>query len=179
MTILDRVDHLDRRVDDAIERWRGTRALDAVFVAASELGDFSLVWHLANTARGLLGDRRATDRSFAFAAMLGAESLIVNQGIKRLVGRQRPTVSGDPRLQVRTPSTSSFPSGHASAAFFAASVLSATTSRRCAPLWFGIAAVVASSRAYVRIHHASDVIGGAVVGLGLAAIARRAGMVGR
>ena len=40
-------------------------------------------------------------------------------------------------------------------------------------LWFKIAAVVGISRAYVRIHHPSDVVGGAVVGLLLGFVGRR------
>jgi len=46
--------------------------------------------------------------------------------------------------------------------------------KRSAPLWWTLASVVAVSRAYVRIHHASDVVAGAVVGVGLGAIAIRA-----
>ena len=44
---------------------------------------------------------------------------------------------------------------------------------RTAPLWFGVAGAVATSRAYVRIHYPSDVVAGAVVGavLGQGAIA--------
>ncbi|MFM7044986.1 MAG: phosphatase PAP2 family protein [Ilumatobacteraceae bacterium] len=160
----------DHRADAALERLRGRRPPDQTMVAASELGDFALVWHIAGAARGLTGDTRAT-QAFVFAVLLGAESLLVNQGIKRLFRRARPTASGDPRLTVRAPSTSSFPSGHASSAFFAATLLTAWDGAALAPLWFGIAVVVAVSRAYVRIHHASDVIGGMAVGaaLGLAA----------
>ena len=81
---------------------------------------------------------------------------------------------------MREPSTSAFPSGHASSAAFAATILSAWDGQRSRPLWWTLAAIVGTSRAYVRIHHASDVIGGAVVGAGLGAIAvrvlRRAGM---
>ena len=40
-------------------------------------------------------------------------------------------------------------------------------------LWFTIAAVVGISRAYVRIHHGSDVIGGVVVGVLLGFVGRR------
>jgi hypothetical protein len=39
------------------------------------------------------------------------------------------------------------------------------------PAWFALACVVAISRAFVRIHHASDIIGGAILGLGLAQVA--------
>ena len=67
--------------------------------------------------------------------------------------------------------TSSFPSGHASAAFTAAGVLS--QGDPLWPLYYGVAVVVASSRVYVKIHHASDVVAGAAIGIGLAAIARR------
>ena len=33
------------------------------------------------------------------------------------------------------------------------------------PIWLGVAAVVAASRVHVKIHHASDVVGGAVIGV--------------
>jgi undecaprenyl-diphosphatase len=61
--------------------------------------------------------------------------------------------------------TSSFPSGHASAAFFSAAILTTATGRSLAPVWYSTAAIVATSRAYVRIHHPSDVIGGAAAGV--------------
>ncbi|MDE0217521.1 MAG: phosphatase PAP2 family protein, partial [bacterium] len=69
--------------------------------------------------------------------------------------------------RLRQPLTSSFPSGHASAAVVAAALLS--ESRRCRRPFWAAASVVAASRVYVRIHHASDVVVGALVG---AAIAR-------
>jgi undecaprenyl-diphosphatase len=116
------------------------------------------------------------------AISLGAESLLVNQGLKRVFRRPRPTPAGDPRYPVRRPLTSSFPSGHASAAAFTTVVLTGWDGRRSAPLWGTLGAVVASSRAYVRIHHASDVVAGAATGtvLGLAAraIIRRTGIIG-
>ncbi len=43
-----------------------------------------------------------------------------------------------------------------------------------APLYYGIGAVVASSRVYVKMHHASDVVAGAALGVVLARIANRA-----
>jgi membrane-associated phospholipid phosphatase len=39
------------------------------------------------------------------------------------------------------------------------------------PVYFAVAAVVATSRAYVRIHHASDVLGGALLGVALGLLA--------
>jgi undecaprenyl-diphosphatase len=165
------VDEFDQHVDDLLETWRSSPELAKTFTVASHLGDFSLIWHLVGVARGVTSDKRA-QQALVLSALLGAESLFVNQGVKRLFRRERPTTSGDERFEVRTPSTTSFPSGHASSAFFAATILSTWGGRRTAPLWFGLAGVVAVSRAFVRIHHASDVIGGMVLGCGLGMLVR-------
>lgn len=167
----ERVDQFDERVDALLEKWRSSNAWGQLFTAASHLGDFSLIWHLVGAARGVTSDKRA-QQALVLSVLLGAESLFVNQGVKRLFRRDRPTVSGDDRFDVRTPSTSSFPSGHASSAFFAATILSTWGGRRHAPLWFGVAGLVAISRVFVRIHHASDVIGGALLGCGLGLVVR-------
>jgi membrane-associated phospholipid phosphatase len=165
------VESFDRWADGVLEHLRGHPIADHVFTAASEVGDFSLVWHLVGATRGLTSDHHA-NQAFVFSALIGAESLVVNQGIKRLFRRVRPTEAGDPRYPVRKPSTSSFPSGHASAAFFAATVLTGWDGWAWAPLWFGLAGIVGTSRAFVRIHHPSDVVGGAAVGLALGIAAR-------
>jgi membrane-associated phospholipid phosphatase len=154
----------DAWVDEQLERLRGVRAADVVFESASHLGDWSLIWHLTAAVRGVTSERRSR-QAFELAALLAVESLLVNQGIKRIFRRNRPTETGDERYNVRRPSTSSFPSGHASAAFFAAGVLSSLGGRRSAIGWYSLAIVVAVSRVYVRIHHASDIVGGAVVGV--------------
>ena len=161
----------DAMADRRLEELRSSPVAGRIFTTASHLGDWSLVWHLIGVTRGLTGERRAA-QAVALSALLGAESLIVNQGVKRLFRRERPTDSGDERFSVRTPSTSSFPSGHASSAAFAATVLTTLDGKKSAPLWFGIAAVVGTSRAFVRIHHASDVIGGAAVGVSLGLLVR-------
>jgi undecaprenyl-diphosphatase len=167
-----RVAAFDRWADEQLERLRGHPAADFLFTNVSHLGDFSVLWHIIGLTRGLTSDERA-DQAIALAGVLGVESLLVNQGIKRLFRRVRPTESGDERYDMRHPSSSSFPSGHASSAFVAATVLTSWGGRRTAPLWFGLATIVGLSRAYVRIHHASDVIGGAAVGLVIGRIAVR------
>lgn len=168
----DRVAAFDDAVDRALDRLRGNSVADRFFYGLSEAANMSALWHLAGLTgipgRGKPGGREA----LRLTTLLGAESLLVNQGVKRLFNRRRPIHEGERPHDLRTPLTSSFPSGHASSAFFAASLLSA--SRGKAPLWFGLAGLVALSRPYVRIHHASDVVAGAGVGLALAAVAKRA-----
>lgn len=164
------VDAFDAQVDELLEALRGHPLADKLFLGASHAGDWSAIWHVLSLSRGLLRGR--PDQVVALAIAIGAESLIVNQGVKRLFRRERPTTEGDTRYAVRRPSTSAFPSGHASAAAFAASAFIAWDGRRWAPWWVTVATVVGVSRAYVRIHHASDVVGGAVVGYALARLAR-------
>ena len=95
---------------------------------------------------------------------MGIESLILNQGIKPFFKRERPTVKGDTRFKIRKPRTSSFPSGHASSAFFAAVVLTRWSTWPAIATWFVFAIIVATSRVAVRIHHATDIFAGALIG---------------
>lgn len=160
----------DEAFEVLFERTRGDRRWHALFTVASELGDWSVLWHLIGVTAGVVDGRRVDD-AFALSAVLGAESLLVNQGIKRLFHRPRPPAEALP-AGVRRPTTSSFPSGHASAAFCAAAVLS-TKLPAGRPLWYGAATVVAASRVHLKLHHASDVVAGVAVGVALGAIAKR------
>ena len=165
------------RFDDAVDDWwgehlRGRPAIDRLFYLASHLGDFSLIWFMVGAAQGLRSDRD-TKAFVRLAVVLGLESLAVNQGIKRLFSRPRPVIEDPHPHSVRKPLTSSFPSGHSSAAFTAAGILAAKDDP-LTPLYVAAAAVVATSRIHTRMHHAADVVAGAGLGLAFAAIARKA-----
>lgn len=166
------VARFDAACDRLLEPVRRTRAAQALFGSASAAGDFSIVWHVTGLLLAIGSTERLREAVF-LSCSLGVESLVVNQGVKRIFRRERPTESGDERFAVRTPSTSSFPSGHASSATFAAMILVSFTGWPEGWVFVTVAVVVALSRVMVRIHHASDVIGGAAVGalLGLAALA--------
>lgn len=166
----------DARVDRLIEPVRNVRVVVLVFTVASAVGDFGLIWHGIGLIRAIGSMERFTD-ALIFSSMIGLESLILNQGIKQFFRRSRPTERGDDRFAVRTPRTSSFPSGHASSAFFAALVLTHWVTWPWTVLFYLLAVIIATSRVGVRIHHASDVLAGAVVGtalgvIGLAVLAR-------
>jgi undecaprenyl-diphosphatase len=162
----------DTTVDAVFERLRDNRAVDRVFYVASALADWSLIWHAIGFTQAVTDRRRVPDM-VRLSAGLGVESLLVNQGVKRLFHRQRPVyVAGVGPMELRTPLTSSFPSGHASSAFFAA-VLLARRQPRLAGLWLGLAGVVACSRIHVRMHHGSDVVVGAAIGATLGVVTDR------
>lgn len=160
----------DTAGDRILEPLRNNKVFIALFGFASTVGDFSIVWHAIGLLRAI-GSFDRLQEALALSIALGIESLIVNQGIKRIFRRERPTTSGDDRFDVRTPSTSSFPSGHASSATFAAIILASFTGMPIALLWCVIALIVALSRVVVRIHHLSDIVGGVLTGAVLGAIA--------
>lgn len=167
------LDQVDERVD---AQWnsalRGHPVLDHAYYLASELGDFSLIWQLIGTAQGLRSDPRDQEATLRLGLTLLAESLIVNQAIKRAFRRPRPEAEFDRPHALRSPRTSSFPSGHASAAFTAAGVL-AQRDPKWRPVIYAAAIFVATSRIHVKIHHASDVAAGAALGIVFAKVATR------
>jgi membrane-associated phospholipid phosphatase len=162
------------RFDEAVERrvdeWRGHPTVDRVMYAASAVGDFSLFWHLVGSARSLAPDRRPRD-AVRISALIGLESLVVNGVVKRAFRRRRPAWEQERPRTLRRPRTSSFPSGHASSAAAAVAILA--PGDPLWPLYAAVGAVVASSRVYVKVHHPSDVVAGAFLGLALATVARR------
>lgn len=168
----DAVVRFDAAVDERVDRLRGNPVLDRAMYAASELGDWSLIWHLVAAGQAVLPGRHPSS-AVRVSAILGVESVLVNGVVKTLFRRHRPVWESErPRPhRLRTPRSSSFPSGHASSAFTAAGVLA--PSDPLWPIYYGLAAVVASSRVYVKIHHASDVVAGAALGMALAVAARR------
>ena len=162
------IDRLDLTVDEWWDRFRGHAFIDRMYYTASEAADFSLLWHALGVAQAIVDDDPRI--ALGLSSVLAVESAIVNGPVKSAFRRSRPVHDGPRPQRLRQPRTSSFPSGHASAAMVAAAVLSRSGG---APLWYGAATIVATSRIHVRIHHASDVVGGLVVGAALGAVARR------
>jgi undecaprenyl-diphosphatase len=161
----------DARVEAIFASFRGNPVADRIFYTASALGDFGLLWlalGLVRILRGRPGDTRAGLRA---VIATGIESGVVNAGMKSLFRRRRPRPIEAHPLPFRQPLTSSFPSGHATAAFCAATLLA--EDERGAPAYYGLATVVAVSRIYTKIHHGSDVVGGVAIGLALGHLARR------
>ena len=161
---------IDEWVDTRLEPARHNSILQRIFSLLSRAGEFSLVWHAVIWLRAIGSTTRAGE-ALVFSLLLGAESLVVNQGLKRLFKRTRPNANGDDRFSVRTPVTSSVPSGHSSSAFFAATILASLSSGAWVALIFVLAGGVALSRVMVRLHHFSDILGGALVGAALGLLA--------
>jgi undecaprenyl-diphosphatase len=150
----------DQKVDKAVDGLRSP-AMDAVVYRLSSAADHALLWQAFGVARAV---RRGGDVGAAarFAAAMGIESAVTNGPVKALFNRVRPFDYEEIVFPhgLRRPVTSSFPSGHATAGFCAATLLGGGP-------WYVAAAAVATTRVYVRLHHASDVVAGAALGLAL------------
>lgn len=165
ITVPATFDPIDDAIDAAWDSVRGHPVTDRLFYSASEAANFSMIWHgLAVTRAIALRDWRLAART---SAALGIESALVNGPIKSLFLRERPAKASELPHKLRQPRTTSFPSGHASAAV----VASAFLTEGSGPVWRwsvrSLATVVATSRVHVRIHHATDVAAGAAVGWAL------------
>lgn len=107
-------------------------------------------------------------RKGLFVFLIAALGFFAADGIggllKHLVERPRPCqVLSDARLVVKCLHSFSFPSGHATTSFAAASLIGHYYRKAAVPA-FIIAVLVAFSRIYVGVHYPSDVLGGSVLG---------------
>ena len=163
-----------RAFDDTVDRWversRDPR-LDPLFYGLSSAADHALLW----IALGALRAARHGDPAIAlrFAAVLGVESALTNGPIKLAFRRIRPPSAppGPLPYGMHRPRTSAFPSGHATSAFTAATLLAEDSPASSA--YWELAVLVAASRVYVRMHHASDAVAGTLLGLAFGQVAKR------
>ncbi len=158
------------RWDDAAAQWgsdNATATSTDVLGAVTRAGD--TVWLLVLMAAIGAYDY-ATRRNlqvFAFLAATGLGVSLLNNGLKWIVGRQRPQVN-----QLVDWGGSSFPSGHSAAAAACWAAIALVLFRHVGPklrpliaaLAFGIACAVAASRVLLGVHWLTDVIAGVVVG---------------
>ncbi|MFU8840176.1 MAG: phosphatase PAP2 family protein [Nitriliruptoraceae bacterium] len=151
------------RLDAAVERRLTSprpRPVDATVAVATDLGSsFGLAG--VTTVLALIGRRRAA----AQVGMAGALAWVLAQGVKPALGRTRPYERGTSHRLVSPPAGSSWPSGHAAVAAAMAAGLEQAGGRRAARVMAVLAAGVGASRVAVGVHHASDVVAGAGVGL--------------
>lgn len=116
-------------------------------------------------------DARLISQGWQTVAGYGLNT-VLTYGLKYTVRRPRPYTTYPDVDPYQTYSDHSFPSGHASAAFCAATSLGI-----CCPRWYVIvpaytwASAVAYSRLFLGVHYPSDVLAGAIIGSGSAWLA--------
>lgn len=171
---LEEADRLDRALYRALARARTPR-LDVAMRRLSHAANYSRLSIASAAVLALTGPRgRRAARAGLLAAF--ATSALVNAVVKPFGRRGRPDRAGA-RIplarQVRMPASHSFPSGHTAAAVaFAAGAGRELPAARL-PLG-ALAAAVGYSRVHTGVHYPGDVLAGAVLGAGVAAVTARA-----
>lgn len=151
---------------------RGTSVLVASLGGIVPLSVGSLMW-----AGGALSHNDAIQNLGVESTQAVLLSGALTIGIKGLIGRSRPNAAPDdpdqfsPGRGFFDASRASFPSGHTSAAFAIATVLSRELSARYpGPRWlirgalYGAAGSVGLARVYQNVHWPSDILTGATLG---------------
>jgi len=104
------------------------------------------------------------------ATAVGGVALLIVQPIANAVDRTRPFVAHPhSELLISHGRDPGFPSDHATGAFAMAMALW-LYDRTIGAICFVLAAIVAFSRVYVGVHYPGDVVGGALIGIGVALI---------
>ena len=147
-----------------------------ILVFLTNLGDSGILWIALGII--LLFFKKTRKAGITVLGALAVMMVCNNFVLKNLFARTRPfnlEVWKDwfvyPEL-VKRPSSYSFPSGHSSSGFAAATGLCASKKKHLIIPAFVLAAVIAFSRIYVHVHYPTDVIFGALFGIlyGLIAI---------
>lgn len=136
--------------------------MDSVMPLISHLGDSGLVWIILSI--GLVIPKKTRKLGFVMIIALILNGIICNIILKPMLARIRPfDVNTSIKLLINKPRDFSFPSGHTSASFTAASVLFFRRSKLFVPSLI-LATLIGFSRLYLYVHYPSDVVGGIILG---------------
>lgn len=161
---------LEARVGTVLLRPRGAR-VDQVVAAGTDLGS---VYGAAGVATALVvAGRGRLARDVGGAALTAWTAA---QATKPLLGRPRPYELDRAARLVAVPAGSSWPSGHAALAAAMAGAVAPALPRRARVGVATTVGLVGLSRAYVGVHHPTDIAGG--IGLGVLSAAAWRAVVG-
>lgn len=147
--------------------------LDFLMRKITALGNSGAVWLAA--AGGLLCTKRYRRQGILLLGGLAEGVLVGNIFLKNVVARPRPCwLDESARLLIAVPTDYSFPSGHTLSSVIAATILT-KTNRRFGAAAIPLAALIAFSRLYLYVHFPSDILGAAVLGIGIGCLTFRWG----
>ncbi|HKH40299.1 MAG TPA: phosphatase PAP2 family protein [Solirubrobacterales bacterium] len=157
---------LDSRVLYAMRTRLHAPAAETAGKWLGRIGEYGAVWLVIGIVLAFADPDNG--ENWVVAGILGPVAIGLNFLVKVIVRRPRPVLEGLPPLG-GAPSSLSFPSAHATSSFACATAMT-----RIAPeaaVLFLLAAAIAACRPYLGMHYPSDVLGGAVLGIGLGLIA--------
>ena len=141
---------------------KGFHILDSIMIFFTVLGDDGHIFIATSIILLIFKKTRSLGILLAISLLL---TLAVSSILKHEVHRLRPyEVFTNIKLLVDKPSSSSFPSGHASAAFAAFGVFW-FTKNKYRYFVFLVSFLILLSRLYLNVHFFSDVLIGGLIGL--------------
>lgn len=161
-----------QRLDDLLmARSRGIRSArrDRSLVAITGAANYSRLWLCIAGLLAAGGGPRGRGAAGRGVVAIAIAASVANGPAKLLVRRRRPPAHAGAPL-IRTPRSTSFPSGHSASAFAFATGVSAELPA-LAPLLVPLAGAVAYSRVHTGVHYPSDVAAGAAIGIGAGVLA--------
>lgn len=164
--------NFDMAILDLIQSNIRTGFMDAIMPFITQLGDAGLIWIILSI--GLIIPKKTRKIGFVMIIALILNGIICNIILKPMLARIRPfDVNTAVKLLINKPRDFSFPSGHTSASFTAASVLFFRKSKLFVPSLV-LAFLISFSRLYLYVHYPSDVLAGLVLGILCGYIGHRA-----
>ena len=155
--------NFDMAILDLIQSNIRTGFMDAIMPFITQLGDAGLIWIILSI--GLIIPKKTRKIGFVMIIALILNGIICNIILKPMLARIRPfDVNTAIKLLINKPRDFSFPSGHTSASFTAASVLFFRKSKLFVPSLV-LAFLISFSRLYLYVHYPSDVLAGLVLGV--------------
>ena len=156
---------MDRAIYSAVAS-TPTPSLDEPLRQLSNAANNSRLWLAIAAGLAVAGGRTGRREAVRGTLAIGVTSALINLDVKSVWSRPRPDRAGagvPEQRNVRMPTSTSFPSGHAASGFAFASAIG-----RDQP-WLGLAlrflaAAVAYSRVHTGVHYPGDILVGSLIG---------------
>lgn len=161
---------IDFSILDFIQNNMKGGIMDFIMKFITHLGDAGAIWIVIAVA--LLCFKKTRKAGIYLSVSLLLTALIGNVILKNIFARTRPFIAANHPIIINPPSGFAFPSGHTSSSFAAATTIGLIY-KKYTPYAFILAFLIGFSRLYLYVHYPSDVLVGAILGIGIAVICKK------
>ena len=160
---------IDFAILDWIQAHMKCDLLDGFFTLITHLGDGGAVWIVLGLTLVCFRSRRRMGVAVLIGLLGGL--LIGNLLLKNVIARERPCwINEAVTMLIKMPTGYSFPSGHTLSSVIGATCIMIYNRKIGIPAIM-LAALIAFSRLYIYVHFPTDIIGGIILGVGIAFLA--------
>lgn len=161
--MIDYITQFDFSILDLIQYYLRSEFMDNLMVFLSHIGEGGLIWFLI--AIPMLFFKKTRVCAVVMILSMGVTLLLGEFLIKNLVGRVRPcNINTEIEMLIKRPSSFSFPSGHTSSSFAAATTIF-QWNKKYGVIALVLAVLIGFSRLYNYVHFPTDVLAGMLFGI--------------